>query len=222
MEVSRIRETPDGAAFGLESGMSIVDTSIAAAAAALSGVAAWGAWKASREANATAASVAQIERDRWHRELTPQLRIKLERGTRDTLYVRFDAPAALGELVVQLTIRDDSDRSGLPHLADGSTPEQRAGVIWGPFQFHPRVEDTDELGRTVPAFSLLPGDRQRLVVVQSPKPSWYQDALGEQRWRDEFRTEPIRLWAHCTAPGHKPWCLSFGVPQDGNWAVGGT
>ncbi|MEU2058583.1 hypothetical protein [Streptomyces bungoensis] len=65
--------------------MSIVDTSIAAAAAALSGVAAWGAWKASREANATASSVAQIERDRWHRELTPQLRIKLERGTRDTL-----------------------------------------------------------------------------------------------------------------------------------------
>jgi hypothetical protein len=202
--------------------MSIVDTSIAATAAALSSVAAWGAWKASREANATASSVAQIERDRWHKELTPQLRIKLETGARHTLYVRFDAPAALGDLTVELTIRDDIDRSGFPHLAGGPTPEQRAEVIWGPYRFNPRVEDVDELGRTVSAFTLQPGDRQRLVVEPSMRPSWYDDANGEQRWQDEYRTETIRLWALCTASGHKPWRLSFGVPQDGSWAVGGT
>ncbi|MGW0423285.1 hypothetical protein [Streptomyces sp. NPDC003015] len=202
--------------------MSIVDTSITAAAAALSGVAAWGAWKASREANATASSVAQIERDRWHRELTPQLRIKLETtGARHTLYVRFDAPAALRDLTVELTIRDDMDRSRFPHLAGGPTPEQTAEVIWGPYRFNPRVEGSDGLGRAVSAFALLPGDRQRLVVEPSTRPSWYNDADGEQRWREEYRTEPIRLWALCTASGHKPWRLSFGVPQDGSWALGG-
>ncbi|GAA3079324.1 hypothetical protein [Streptomyces glomeratus] len=62
--------------------MSILDTSIALASAAFTGAAAYGAWKASSEANKaawnaneTAAAVAQIERDRWHKELRPQLRI---------------------------------------------------------------------------------------------------------------------------------------------------
>ncbi|MFE2186050.1 hypothetical protein [Streptomyces sp. NPDC059455] len=88
--------------------MSIVDTSIAAVSAALSGAAAYGAWKASREANKaawnaneTAAVVAQIERDRWHKELTPQLRIKLQAEPHEVLYVRFDGPATLGELAVE-------------------------------------------------------------------------------------------------------------------------
>ncbi|KUN75313.1 hypothetical protein AQJ66_36235 [Streptomyces bungoensis] len=123
---------------------------------------------------------------------------------------------------MELTIRDDFDRSRLPTLAGGPTAEQRAEVIWGPFRFNPRVEGVHQLGRAVAAFALLPGDRQRLVVEPSMRPSWYDDADGERRWRDDYRTEPIRLWAHCTAPGHKPWKLSFAVPQDGNWALGGT
>jgi hypothetical protein len=209
--------------------MSIVDTSIAALSAALSGAAAYGAWKASREANKaawnaneTAASVAQIERDRWHKELTPQLRIKLQTDPHEVLYVRFDGPAALGELAVHLTIRDDFNRSRLPHLAGTPTPEERAEVIWGPYRFRPRVNDADELGRSVPAFPLLSGDRHRLALDPSLRPSWYQGDDREQRWRDEYRTAPIRLWAECTVPGHKPWKLAFAVPQDGSWALGGA
>ncbi|MEU8984568.1 hypothetical protein [Streptomyces sp. NPDC048309] len=209
--------------------MSNIDTSIAALSAALSGAAAYGAWKASREANKaawnaneTAASVAQIERDRWHRELTPQLRIKLQADPHEVLYVRFDGPAALGELAVALKIRDDFDRSRLPHLAGTPTPEEREQVIWGPYRFRPRVDDADELGRSVPAFPLLPGDRHRLALDPSLRPSWYPGDDREQRWRDEYRTSPIRLWAECTAPGHKPWKLAFAVPQDGTWALGGA
>ncbi|MGW2770961.1 hypothetical protein [Streptomyces sp. NPDC001275] len=38
----------------------------------------------------------------------------------------------------------------------------------------------------------------------SLKPFWYEGADGEQRWRSEYRTAPIRLWAVCTSPDHKP------------------
>ncbi|MEU3795776.1 hypothetical protein AB0F07_39345 [Streptomyces fructofermentans] len=32
------------------------------------------------------------------------------------------------------------------------------------------------------------------------------------------RTKRTRLWADCTAVGHKPWKLSFDVLRDGSWA----
>ncbi|MEU6440895.1 hypothetical protein [Streptomyces sp. NPDC047046] len=66
--------------------------------------------EASRQANDTAASVAQIERGRWHNALTPQLRLKLEQSD-GLLYVRFDGPAQLGRLSMRLTIGDDFDRT---------------------------------------------------------------------------------------------------------------
>ncbi|MET8249188.1 hypothetical protein ABZV31_35350 [Streptomyces sp. NPDC005202] len=88
--------------------------------------------KAAWNANETAAAVAQIERDRWHKELTPQLRIKLQVEPHEVLYVRFDGPATLGELAVQLTVRDDFDRSRLPPLAGTPTPEESEEVVWGP------------------------------------------------------------------------------------------
>lgn len=212
--------------------MSILDTSIAAASAAFTGVAAYGAWKASREANRaawnaneTATTVAQIEQERWHRELTPQLRIKLQANPHEVLYVRFEGPSKLGELHIELRIQDDFDGSRPPHLIGTLTPEQAAEaaeVIWGPYRFRPGVDDADALGRAVQAFPLLPGGRTRLAVDPSPRPSWYEGANGEQRWRDRYSTSPIRLWAICTVSGHKPWTLAFAVPQDGGWALGGA
>lgn len=46
------------------------------------------------------------------------------------LYVRFDGPASLGKVRVRFTVRDDFDRSRVPPLAGGPTPEQIAGTIW--------------------------------------------------------------------------------------------
>lgn len=200
--------------------MGIPDTSIAALAAAFSGFAAWGAWKASREANSTAASVAQIERDRWHTEVTPVLRIKLEADP-GMLYVRFDKPASLGRLNVKLTLRDDFDRSRVPHLAGTPTPEEVAEVIWGPYRFRPGVDGADQLGRSVSQVVLEADDRTRLAVDLSVKPSWYEGVQGEERWRHQWRNARIRLWADCEASGHKPWRLSFEVPQNGEWAMTG-
>lgn len=209
--------------------MSNVDTSIAAASALLSGAAALAAWRASRQANEaatkaneTAAAVARIEQERWHRELTPQLRIKLQAESQEVLYVRFDGPAKLGELHIELRIQDDFDGSRPPHLVGTLTSEQVPEVIWGPYRFRPGIDDADAQGRVVPAFPLLPGGRTRLAVDPSPRPSWYEGTDGEQRWRDRYRTSPVRLWAVCTTPDHTPWELAFAVPRDGGWALGGA
>jgi hypothetical protein len=200
--------------------MGIADTSIAAASAAFSGLAAFGAWKASRQANDTAASVAQIERDRWHNALTPQLRLKLEQSD-GLLYVRFDGPAQLGRLSIRLIIRDDFDRSRVPSLAGGPTPDEIAQVVWGPYRFRPGIDGADQLGRTVMPFPLDAGDRTRLALDPSARPAWYEGVDGEERWRRQYRNATIRLWADCEAEGHKPWRLSFGVTQDGRWAQTG-
>ncbi|MFC1230091.1 MULTISPECIES: hypothetical protein [Streptomyces] len=200
--------------------MGTLDTSIAAASAAFSGFAALAAWRASKEANATASSVAQIERDRWHRELTPLLRLKLE-AEQGMLYVRFDGPAGLGKIDVRLTLRDDFDRSRVSPLAGIATPEEMAQTIWGPYRFRPRIDGADDLGRTVAQVPLEADDRTRLAVDPSVRPSWYEGTEGEQRWRHQYRTTRIRLWADCEAEGHKPWRLSFEVPQDGTWAQTG-
>ncbi|MGW6405267.1 hypothetical protein [Streptomyces sp. NPDC055134] len=202
--------------------MGIADTSIAAASAALSGAAALGAWKASREANDTATAIAQIERDRWHGELTPLLRLKLEaegEAMQGMLYVRFDSPAALGRLNVKLTLRDDFDRSRVPRLAGTPTPEQFAEGVWGPYRFRPGVDGADQLGRSVAPFTLEADDRTRLAVDPSPIPSWSE--YDDTSWFHQWRTARIRLWADCEAPGHKAWRLSFEVPQDGTWAATG-
>lgn len=200
--------------------MGIADTSIAAASAAFSGFAAIAAWRASKEANDTASSVAQIERDRWHKELTPQLRLKLE-VQQGMLYVRFDGPASLGKIDVQLTVRDDFDRSRVPALPGGATPEQIAQTIWGPYRFRPGIDGADQLGRTVTPPPLEADDRTRLAIDPSLRPSWYEGADGGRRWRDQYRTARFRLWADCEAEGHRPWRLSFEVPQDGAWAQTG-
>ncbi|MDF3300067.1 hypothetical protein [Streptomyces tropicalis] len=209
--------------------MSIVDTSIAAASAFLSGAAALAAWRASRQANEAATKANEngryrvaVEQERWHKELTPQLRIKLQAEPHEMLYVRFDGPAKLGELHVELCIQDDFDGARPPHAVGALTPEQLADVVWGPYHFRPGVDDADALGRAVPAFPLLPGGRTRLAVDPSLKPSWYDGVDGEQRWRDRYRTSPIRLWAVCTTPDRDPWHLAFAVPRDGGWALGGA
>lgn len=200
--------------------MGIADTSIAAAAAAFSGLAAIGAWKASKEANKTAESVAQIERDRWHEELTPLLRLRFE-PEQGMLYVRFDGPAALGRINVKLTLRDDRDRSRPPGSAVVYPPEELARLIWGPYRFRPGVDGADQIGRSVATFPLESNDRTRFAVDPSFRPSWFEGVAGEESWRRQYRTARIRLWADCDAPGHKPWRLSFEVPQDGSWAQTG-
>ncbi|MGW0033023.1 hypothetical protein ACWDXD_24805 [Streptomyces sp. NPDC003314] len=205
--------------------MGIADTSIAAAAAAFSGIAAFASWKASQRAHGTAESVAQIERDRWHKELTPQVAVQLtgEISSR-FLTVRFNGPVGLARLdAIQLTIRDDRDHSKDPVLGGGSTVEERARIIWGPFRFRRGVDGADSLGRTVEPFALDVHDEWRLALDTSSVPYWYEGADGERRWRERYPTDgaKMRLWIKCEARGHKPWKLSAEVKWNDPWVTAG-
>ncbi|MFF0698420.1 hypothetical protein ACFYU4_38020 [Streptomyces tendae] len=210
--------------------MDIVEGSIAAAAAVFSGWAAYSAMRAARSSDRnaqtanrtaelafqTAEAVAQIERDRWHSALTPQLEM---RQRPDGLELRLAGPAAIGQLQVDLQIRDDRDRSNDPDV--GTTREQRAEVIWGPKRFRPGIDLASSDGRTVGPLFLEPGDMTRVATDPTLRPDWYEGVDGEQRWRQQYRDERMRLWAVCTAEGHKPWRLSFEVPRGGHWAITG-
>ncbi|MEU0853800.1 hypothetical protein ABZ387_38765 [Streptomyces flaveolus] len=134
------------------------------------------------------------------------------------LYVRFDGPARLGKVRVRLTVRDDIDRSRVPPLAGGPTPEQITAIIWGPYRFKPGIDGADHLGRTVAPFPLEVSDHTRLAMQPSRQPSWYEGNDGWSRWYSQYREARIRLWADCEVEGHKPWRLSLEVPRDGTWA----
>ncbi|MZD58724.1 hypothetical protein [Streptomyces sp. SID5606] len=204
--------------------MGIADTSIAAVAALFSGGAAVAAWRASREANATAANVAQIERDRWHSELTPRLRMMItsRHPVMSKLVVHFEGPAAvLGPLSVPLRIRDDRNRSRDPELADGVTAAMRERVIWGPCRFRLGTDGADDVGRQVASFTVEADDKHLLALDLSAAPHWYEGEAGERRWREEYEHARVRLWAGCEAVGHKPWWLSFEVPRNGDWVENG-
>jgi hypothetical protein len=204
--------------------MGITDTSIAAASAALSGVAAFAAWRASKEANHTASSVAQIERDRWHNDLTPRLRLWMgsenqQRGSH--MYIRFEGPASRGRLQVRFVVRDDRDHSQDVELAGGPTAETRAQVIWGPYRFRPGIDRADQLGRTSGTILLEATDHTRLAVDPSVRPDWYEGQDGEVRWRRDYGSLPMRLWVECEAPGHRPWRLPADVPDSGDHVITG-
>ncbi|MCD2469534.1 hypothetical protein MBT42_39145 [Streptomyces sp. MBT42] len=205
--------------------MGIADTSIAAAAAAFSGIAAFASWKASQRAHGTAESVAQIERDRWHKELTPQVAVVLGGAhSARLLIVRFNGPVGLGRLdAVQLTIRDDRDRSKDPVLGTGPTAEERAQFIFGPFRFRRGADGADSLGRTVDPFALDVHDEWRLALDLSTVPYWCEGVEGDRSWRGRFPADrdKLRLWIECEAQGHRPWKLSAEVAWNEDWVQAG-
>ncbi|WP_331758279.1 hypothetical protein OG582_00135 [Streptomyces anulatus] len=197
--------------------MGIADTSIAAAAALFSGAAGVAAWRTALAANRTAESVAQIERDRWHREVAPRIDLAVvnERG-RPELLVRFNGPASLEAIgALELSIRDDRDRSEDLLLAGGASAEERANTIWGPFRLSPHIDGADDLGRRAEPFALDHGEQRRFALERSLPPRWYEGGEGAHRWQGEHLTKPLRVWVRCVVEGHKPWRLTADLPTNG-------
>ncbi|WP_420080387.1 hypothetical protein ACN6AT_20265 [Streptomyces sp. JL4002] len=207
--------------------MDIVEGGIAAVAAAFSGWAAYSAMKAARSADRnsqtanrtaelahrTAESVARIERDRWHRELTPEISFRLtkERGHVELL-VRYVGPTALGRLHrMELRVRDDRDHTNDPLPAGGLTSEEHGRTIWGPYRFGHPANGAGETGREVEPLSLLPGEEHRLRLDPSQPHRLFGG--GFEQWEKDYREADFRLWVDCHVEGHRDWNLTADVPQ---------
>lgn len=189
-------------------------------AAGLSAVAAVGAWMAARRSNATADSVAAIERERWHADLTPifDLKIKGLEGDRATLDVQLIGPYPLQNLdrmAVSITSSDDSDR--MSRLAGGPTQEEVDAQVWGPYRFTHGADGADEGGHTVAPVSLKVGRGRPFSIEQTRPPTWQEGSDRQERWWNQWTGKPLKLVITCQRAGFAPWV----VPVDVERPVGG-
>ncbi|MFE4177123.1 hypothetical protein ACFRR7_34665 [Streptomyces sp. NPDC056909] len=167
--------------------------------------------RAAERANATADAVAQVERDRWHHEMTPQFDVTITRlgpGTgQASMVLTFEGPAALERLdEVELEIRDDGYTHGVG-LAGGPNERELENTIWGPYRFKPGIDGATGIGRISPAVPLVLGDPIKRALEESLPPSWTSRA----NWRERYGNEPVRLWVRCRREGYRPWTLTYNV-----------
>jgi hypothetical protein len=195
--------------------MSFLSTdAINAIAATASAVAAGAALYATKRANNTADTVARIERDRWHADLTPDFGIRVEQAEggsdRYTLIVDLVGPTALHHLdSIAIAVDNDDDdrtmRGGL--IVGGATQEEIDAHIWGPLRFAEDVDGVDAHGRTVDPVSMQVG-RGRAFALQRTKPGYWEQGDGvNEAWERKWRTKPLRLILTCNNAEHTQWVI---------------
>ncbi|MFB7589391.1 hypothetical protein [Streptomyces sp. NPDC056169] len=194
------------------------DANVLVAGGAL--MAALASWAATSRASDTAEAVASIERERWHRELTPELAVSIVRpapGERAWFRAKLTGPVGLDRLdAVVVTVRDDEvDRT--PRTAPPPTAEDVAQHIWGPLRFTPGIDDVAEPGRATPAFSLERDDLRRFDMTNTHEPPWWSDDQARERWRGEYRNQKVRLKIECRLKGHRPWFIYKELPINSRW-----
>ncbi|MFE2729125.1 hypothetical protein [Kitasatospora sp. NPDC059327] len=186
----------------------------AIAAAVSAGLAWWAAHKsaaAAADSAQTAKSLAAIEHDRWHRELTPDLRFNLvNRGVDHWLLnVELAGPVGLDRLdSITLTIRGEAgvDHSLRPGDLD---PQELADVIWGPLRFQPRVDGVQDPGREAQLVAVDRGEPVRRAMDSTRAPSWFN---AQADWQARNAQLPLRLHAVCNREGHQPWIVVAELP----------
>ncbi|MFJ5122267.1 hypothetical protein [Kitasatospora sp. NPDC088548] len=194
-------------------------TAVSAIVALLAvGLTVWATRQAAAAASASAATareMAQIERDRWHRDLTPELRFTLDGSTGSPRALRIElvGPVGLDRLDrITLSVRDEA---GIDHAALAADPDLRpqelARMIWGPYRFRPDVNGVLEPGREAVLVGLERGEQLIRLMEYTPAPSWFEsDPLG---WQTRNATQPVRLRAECHRDGHRPWTVVTELPS---------
>ncbi|MFD5559057.1 hypothetical protein [Kitasatospora griseola] len=169
---------------------------------------------AARASERTAAEVARIEQQRWHRELTPELDFRLVPKGSDhwLLTVELTGPAGLDRLDrITLTVRDEAGVDHTPRTRD-ITPEEVEAVIWGPVRFQPRVDHVREPGREAVLESVDRGEPAVRAVDATVPPRWIDNLQDWQRRNDRL---PLRLRAVCEHADHdQPWIIVTEIPVE--------
>lgn len=190
--------------------------------AGFSAVAAGGAWFAAHRSNRTAKTVARIEQDRWHAELTPVFKVRLgdQEGNRAGLDFQLVGPLSLRHLDrVELTIASSDDLKRTDQLA-GSRPQQELDAqVWGPYRFAAGADGVDATGQTVRPIALDVGRGRPFTLERTRPPQWQEGQDREQRWAEQWADMPIRLVIRCRKEGSAPWVVPFTVemPPPAPW-----
>lgn len=177
------------------------------------GVAAW----AARQANATAATVAEIESKRRHTELCPVLRVVCEPFSEGSevlrLRVMLMGPPGLDRIDrLTATIRNDHFRRGENHqqFLDGPTEQEIKEHIWGPYRFTPGTGPDDARadgnGReTVYRLPLPLGEELPYQLEPTSKGRW-MTGMTQADWLRQ-RGTVIRLAFRAEHEEHGAWYL---------------
>jgi hypothetical protein len=170
------------------------------------------------ERSAEAAAVtAQLDTDRRHSELTPQLRIECEPGGQGVqMTVTFKGPAELRRLdELAVRVRNDHAWRGRgSSIAAGPSPEQAAAHVWGPLRFAPGSAlpggtGPDEHGRTIIARAVPVEEPVMFVMEPTRPPKWSASSLAD--WQRDMGAL-LRLELTCQAPGWEPWTATCEGP----------
>ncbi len=187
---------------------------VSAVSAAGSAVAAGLAWRAARQSNRTAETLARIETERRHAELTPVLKVRCAEnggGASQRLTVTFTGPPGLDGIdTLTVAITDDSEDRARSALPGGPSAEKIREIVWGPVRFMPDSgpgEDrADGTGRAVRGTQRLrPGASLEYLLEPTQPPSWVGGS-GIDSWRSIVGTV-LRLEFTATRAGHKPWTI---------------
>lgn len=194
----------------VNTGLTTVATVAAAGAAFLS-------WKATRAANRTADSVAQIERDRWHMEMTPKVSIsahKLRHSSGRRITVQLNGPAALDSLdAVEAIVCDSIDSSQMRSVltaarsAAGRATERPEDhkTLWS----NVGIETKSGISRSASFGVLRIGEMIWFKVAETEPPSY----ATEEEWRELLggQDDPVVLLLRCSKDGFRPWHITATV-----------
>jgi len=203
----------------------VLSAAVAAVAAFWSRTAAQQANRAAEKASATADTIAEIEHQRRHQELTPKFRVRatiVDDSVRPGfagLFVLF-LDGQLDALdAVTITILNTVELRPWT-LLDGVTEAEAEEVIWSGWEFDTfwvgsrdqRAKKATSNRQTKPRpFSRREGkDWYELLMRRTRPPRWGD--WTEEKWRERYGEVPLRLSLECRLAGHEPWIVYKIVP----------
>jgi hypothetical protein len=187
---------------------------------AAAGVAAWAARQSrssAQQANAAAGTLAEIERDRRHSELTPRFRVTVESRNGGSepqrrLRVMLLGPPGLDHLdSLTIRIRDDHFRRGEGLLLPGGpTRDQIRAHIWGPYMFTPGTGPdearADRTGRVTEYNADLPVGEELPFQLEPTCPGSWMEGTTQEDWQRQ-RGTVIRLAIDARHNEHGTWTI---------------
>lgn len=184
-------------------------TAIATGAAA---VAAGGSVVAALFSNGTSKSIAKIEKDRRHSELTPEFEVFCQQiGTGNhelTLWMR--GPAGLDK-IDSLTISIRDNKRMAPSPSGQPTKEEVAKQLWAPRRFTPGVDGASIDGRSVPYSDLKLGDEVKFQLEKTPCPPWMTHNGPNEWWESLGISRSIKISIRCENAELGAWTVPWDI-----------